>query len=172
MTKKCSSCCGLRLTFLRNSRAFLHPLAHLSSGFRLSHRRFCAALAWSPSSSYQRIFRDVANDLFQRLAAILFWVFQLTRQFRRSLSLEHHPHVCWRQMPLRVARWHVFAWNIVELMTVCALHREEPFAVGTALDVLHVNVAVVALERLIALGMAVHATRVHEDRIYCEKCSA
>src|SRR2546428_10669281 len=77
---------------LRNSRAFLYPLAHLLSGFRLSHGWFSSAIAWIPSGGHQRIFSDVMNDLFQRLASVLFRVFELARQFSWRFSLKHHAH--------------------------------------------------------------------------------
>ena len=57
-------------------------------------------------------------------------------------------------------------------MTVGALEGVEAFAVWTTLDVLGVEVAVLALERHVAGRVAVQAARVHEDGIGCEKSGA
>src|SRR5258706_15840769 len=67
---------------------------------------------------------------------------------------------------------HVFAGQAFELVAVRTLHRIETFAVWTALDILRVNVAVLALKRHVTLRVAVHAARVHEDRIGREKSGA
>ena len=44
-----------------------------------------------------------------------------------------------------------------ELIAVRTLHRKEAFAIGTAQDVLRVEVAVFPLQRSVAFRVAVHA---------------
>ena len=75
-------------------------------------------------------------------------------------------------MPFGMARRHVLAGKVFVLMTILALECVKAFAVGTALHVLEMRVAVLALQRNVAGGMAIHAARVHEDRIRSKKGGA
>jgi hypothetical protein len=115
---------------------------------------------------------NVVEDFFERFAAVLFWVFQLAREFGRALALEDHPHVRRRQVPLGMAGRHVCADKVFVLVTVLAFHCVKAFAVESALDVLEMQVAVLALQWNVAVGMAIHAARVHEDRISGEEGGA
>ena len=61
-------------------------------------------------------------------------------------------------MPIRIPRRHVLARQIRILMTIAALERVEPLAVWPAPHILRMHVAVVALQRCVAIAVAVHAT--------------
>ena len=62
-----------------------------------------------------------------------------------------------------------WAGEVGVLVAVLALESELAAAVGSSLDVLGVDVAVVALKRPIAGGMAVETPRMHEDFVDLEE---
>jgi hypothetical protein len=51
----------------------------------------------------------VLEDSFERLASVLFWIFQLAREFSGGLALKDHSHVRGREMPFGMSGWHAFA---------------------------------------------------------------
>src|SRR5258706_15803 len=71
-----------------------------------------------------------------------------------------------------MARRHAFAGKVLVLVTVPALERIEASAVGSALHVLKMRVTVLALQRNVSRGMAIHAARMHEYRIRGKKGGA
>src|SRR5262245_23596547 len=75
-------------------------------------------------------------------------------------------------MPVRIAKRHVRAGQVSELMAVGALERRKSLALATALDAFAVRMTVVAMSRHVAQRMAIHARRVQEDRIGRQKRGA
>ena len=59
--------------------------------------------------------------------------------------------------------------QVLQLVAIGALHREKAFAVRTPLDILRMNVTILALQGLVPFGMAIHATRMHEDFVRFKK---
>ena len=112
------------------------------------------------------------EDFFERLASVLFWVFQLAREFSGGFALKDHSHVRGREMPFGMSGWHAFAGKVLVLMAVPTLERIEAFAVGAALHVLKMRMTVFALQWSVSSGMAIHATRMHEYRIRSKKGGA
>jgi len=55
-------------------------------------------------------------------------------------------------MPFGMARRHIFVGKVCVLMTIPALECVKAFAVGTALHVLEMRVAVLALQRNVPAG--------------------
>ena len=155
-----------------NGRAFLNPLAHFRGEFRVAEGWFRAAFGGIPARQHKRILGDVMDDFLERLAAVLFWVFQLAGEFSGTLALKDHSHVRGREMPLRMPWRHALTGKILVLVTVLALERVKAFAVRTALHVLEMRVAVFSLQRNIAGRMAIHAARMHENGISGEEGGA
>ena len=122
--------------------------------------------------SNQTVVGNVLEDSFERLASVLFWVFQLAREFSGGFALKDHSHVRGREMPFGMSGWHAFAGKVLVLMAVPTLERIEAFAVGAALHVLKMRMTVFALQWSVSSGMAIHATRMHEDRIRSKKGGA
>src|SRR5712671_3409396 len=112
------------------------------------------------------------DDLFERLASVLFRILQLARQLSRGFALKDHSHVRGRQTPLGMARRHAFAGKVCVLVTVPALERIVSFAIGAALHVLKMRVTVLALQWSVSSGMAILAARMHEYWIRGKKGGA
>jgi len=74
--------------------------------------------------------------------------------------------------PFRISRRHVLARNICSLVASVAAHAIDAVAVLAALDILQVDVAVVALERGVAGGMTILAAREGEDFEDLKECFA
>src|SRR5687768_7981488 len=105
------------------------------------------------------------DNFLEGLPAVLLWVLQLARQLGGAPALENHRLVRRRKMPLGMAGRHAFTNEVFVLMTVLALERVKPLAVGSALHILEMEMAVFALQWNVAGGMTIHAARVHEHRI-------
>ena len=112
------------------------------------------------------------ENLLERLASVLFWVFQLAREFSGCFALKDHSHRRGRETPFWMSGWHGFAGKVCVLMTVLALEGIEAFAIGAAFHVLKVRMTVFALQWSVSSGMAIHATRMHEYRIRSKKGGA
>ena len=112
------------------------------------------------------------DDFLERLASVLFRVFQLAREFSGSFALKDQSHARGREPPFRMSGWHVLPRKICVLMTVLALEGIEAFAIGAAFHVLKVRMTVFALQWSVSSGMAIHATRMHEYRIRSKKGGA
>jgi len=120
----------------------------------------------------QTVVRNVLDDLFERFASVLFRVFQLACQLRGGFALKDHSHIRGRETPLGMTGRHAFARKVRVLVTTFALERIEAFAVGAALHVLEMEVTVFALQRDVSGRMAIHAARMHENRIRGTKSGA
>jgi hypothetical protein len=99
----------------------------------------------------------VVVELGQGAASVLLRVFDLAAELGWSAAYEDHFVFRWRQAPFGISGGHVCASEVVVLVAGVAAHGYGAVSVGAALDVLDVDVAVVALERSVARGMAVGA---------------
>ena len=120
----------------------------------------------------QTVLGNVLEDSFERLASVLFWVFQLAREFSGGFALKDHSHVRGRETPFGMAGWHAFAGKVLVLMAVPTLERIEAFAVGAALHILKMRMTVFALQWSVSSGMAIHAAGMYEYLIRGKKGGA
>src|SRR5262245_48540077 len=73
----------MRWKLLRNRRALFNPLAHFRAELRVRQWWLGFALCGVPARfHHETVVRDVVDNFFQCLAAVLFRVFQLASQFR------------------------------------------------------------------------------------------
>ena len=151
---------------------------HLGSAapFSIHSRMFRTNSSWvngglvRPSPGFQPPRTSLSSltcwsNLLQGFVPVLIRIFQLAGELARGFALKDHLHFGRRQVPVRVSRRHVRAGQVGELVTIRAFQCVLSLAVRTALDVLGVHMAVVALERRVAGRVAIQASRVHQDLV-------
>ena len=99
------------------------------------------------------------EQLRERAAASLLWIFELAAKFARCASDENHFVFRRGERPLWISRRQIRPGQIRGLVAGVAAHGGDAMAIFTALYILHVNVTVVALQRKVAGGMAILAAR-------------
>src|SRR5436190_20423686 len=94
------------------------------------------------------------GNLFERAATIALAIFDLSADFTQRFAFPCH--VARSEMPLRVAR-HAGGLEIGLLMTAGAPHRRQTMSIRTTLDRRLVGPTLLALTRMVAARLTVHA---------------
>src|SRR5580698_192693 len=153
----------LSLRLLRAGSAVVHPGLHRGHKFRTVERRQCASFARIPAPANQIVRGNMLDDLRETAMAVLRRIFQLPAKLGGGFALNHHLHIGRRQRPFRIARRHVGARKIRNLMARAAFHPVNALAIRAALHILNVHVTILALQRRVAGGMAIAAARRSEN---------
>ena len=104
----------------------------------------------------KRIFFEMMNGIFCGFAsAVLGRILKLTAKLAFGQALEHHLLIRGRHVPIRHARRHVFARQILCLVTRRTLHSVNALAVFAASHALSMRRHRVALRRNVARRMAI-----------------
>jgi hypothetical protein len=151
--------------------AALNPDFHLGHCVLAAERREGAAIAGIPAPGHEFIVGDVFEELLQPAATGLFRVLKLATEFGRRTSDENHPVFRRRQTQFGISGRHVVASQIAGLVAGFAAHGSDAVAILAAFYVLQVDVAVIALERSVASGMAILAARRSENFMHFQKRS-
>jgi hypothetical protein len=123
----------------------------------MAHRNCQSALTRFPGPHHQLVRRQVLDELIEVAIPILLRV--LNRTANLSVREAFPDHRCgWRwQPPIRGARWHVCAGEIVVLMARGALLSGSAVTLWASSHIHGVWMTVVSLAREVTARMAVHA---------------
>lgn len=102
----------------------------------------------------------------------MFGILELAAELQGRAADKNHFVLRGGKGPFRISRRHVLARKICSLVASVAAHAIDAVAVLAALDILQVDVAVVALERGVAGGMTILAAREGEDFEDLKECFA
>jgi hypothetical protein len=90
------------------------------------------------------------KQLWEATAAGLLGIFELAAEFSWSAANDDHLVLWSRERPFGISGRHVLAGDVGGLVAGVAAHTVDAVAVLSAHDILHVDVAVIALERGVA----------------------
>jgi len=106
----------------------------------------------------------VLDNSLRVATAVLTGVLEQFAELLIGQALPDHWHPRRRQVPVGSARGRVQSAEVMVLVTGAASHDAFSRAVQSAVNLHRVRMAVVSLPGIIAFGMAVHTTRMMQDR--------
>jgi hypothetical protein len=151
------------LDSIRACSPAIDPSPHPLCSFLPRKRRQAPSVSGIPAPTYKVIVSDVVVELFKSAIAILFRIFNLATEIGSGTSDKNHLVFGSGERPFGISGRHVFAGEICGLVASVATHGAGAVAVFAAVDILHVDVTVIALERSVACGMAVLTSRRSEN---------
>jgi len=153
----------LVFAILGTRRTLRGPLAHIRQEIFLRRGNRCAPFARSPSPEHQRRVH-VLYDLLRATTPILIRILQQLAKLAVAQPFPDHRYCRGRQMPAWCSRRSMQTDEVVILMATAAMHRVDSMSGRTSMNPHGMRMAVVALARIVAAGMTIHAPRMPKNR--------